>query len=127
MSRHRKPTRLEKSGRLVRLAAKILRDRKWTKGTVGNPVNGMCAVGAIGFAATGQALMFHPILGDENCTNQQIKLATTATHDFGTWLHDNDYSSNHSVPSWNDNKNRTAEEVITYMEKFADETDPRIL
>jgi hypothetical protein len=53
--RHPKPTAEQNAGRLVRRAAQVLEDRKWIQGDVGNGQRGMCAQGAICFAAHGNA------------------------------------------------------------------------
>jgi hypothetical protein len=130
-----KPTQLSHSGRLVRKAARILRDRKWLRGDTGSKERGMCAIGAISFAATGQTntTLISPELIDEFVSGasryipKQIIEANLAVKHFGQWLANSGYGyqGGSSVPDWNDHKARDKEEVILYMEKFADEVDPQ--
>jgi len=86
-----------------------LHDRKWITGTVGSPEIGMCTIGAIMFAATGNT-------SDTRSQRQvrkgiyvisvspQVQLAQHTITLFGEWLRDSGIVEHASVPSWNDDK-----------------------
>lgn len=120
MSRHPKPTPTQNAGRLVRQAATVLNDRKWIQGAEGDPDTGMCARGAINFTANGH-------------TTRRSTSSETALGAFGAWLVKNRIASTlfgiafpeSAIPAWNDEPGRQKEEVIQYMNKFADEVDPQ--
>lgn len=131
MPKRHKPTQLENSGRLVRKAAKVLRDRKWVQGQVGTKDSGMCAIGVISYTANvdpkvAQAKIFFSEFFSNNLVgNKQTTLAGNAVIDFGEWLKNSGLYESSYVAGWNDAPGRTKEEVIQYMEKFADEVDPQ--
>jgi len=94
---------------------------------MGDPVKGMCAVGAISFASLGNTqLSTKPgaCVVDASLINQRNAEAIAASHDFGAWLYEAGYSEHCDVTIWNDDIAKDKEEVITVMTKFADEVDP---
>jgi hypothetical protein len=118
----------QNAGRLVRRAAQVLDDRKWIQNSVGNGQLGMCARGAIRFAA----------FGNTNST-EASDFTYQAEVQFSRWLMEAGAASSLGldlryaleenvsiVPSWNDANGRTKDEVIQYMRKFADEVDPQL-
>jgi hypothetical protein len=117
--RHPKPTAEQNAGRLVRRAAQILEDRGWIQGDVGDGQRGMCARGAIIFAARGTT--------NTEAIDNQVWLTE---REFTRWLAGTEVGSEstawRAVPMWNDTPGRTKEEVVQYMRKFADEVDPRL-
>lgn len=118
--RHPKPTPEQKAGRVIRKAAQVLADRNWIQGKIGYPDYGMCAVGVINFAIVGDTAGY-----DTNNTDR-LRLVNIATRHFSSWLKEIGANGGGYIPSWNDTKGRTKEEVILYMNKFADEMDPQI-
>lgn len=52
-------------------------------------------------------------------------LVAATEEQFNKWIcaHDDTVSS---IPDWNDSRERTKEEIILYMSKFADEFDPQV-
>jgi hypothetical protein len=91
----------------------------------------MCAIGAISFAATGivsNAIgndLVDILLSNPRKLGKQFIDANVAVRDFGNWLESNGVYGVANVPRWNDHKAKDKEEVIRYMEKFADEVDPQ--
>jgi hypothetical protein len=124
--RHPKPTVEQNAGRLVRRAAQILEDRNWIQGDVGNGQRGMCARGAICFAVSGNTnfVSVPDVTYQAEVRFSHWLVRTGAMRDVIAEyaLHDNITI----VPSWNDAKGRTKEEVVQYMRKFADEVDPQL-
>ena len=116
--RHPKPTKEQNAGRAVRRAAEVLADRKWLQGGIGNSGSGMCAIGAINFAIIGNTRPSYSM-------DPRSTLVTNSINLLGRWLKDVGVDENGDVPSWNDKNGRTKEEVILYMNKFADEMDPQ--
>jgi hypothetical protein len=125
--RHPKPTPEQNAGRVVRKAALVLEDREWGQGSdLQVSVDGvykMCTRGAINFAVLGVQNMDSMIFRAGRFTkiNPLINLANTSVMAFSGWLKENGYG--HDTVSWNDTIGRTKEEVIAYMNKFADEKD----
>ena len=107
--RHPKQTKASQSGRIVRKAIRIINEHGWIQGLYGSDNVGYCTVGAIHKSVP---------VGYRN-------LAAEAETQFGEWLstHDNTIRS---IIAWNDSRERTEEEVILYMSKFADEFDPQV-
>jgi hypothetical protein len=130
--RHPKPTHEQNIGRAVRKAAKVLEDRGWTQGTdIARETRQMCTRGAINFAILGESKMFsgiHPVFRRNkqlHKKNELVELAWDSVTAFSNWLRQNGYGSD--TVSWNDTKGRTKEEVIAYLNKFADEKDIKCL
>lgn len=116
--RHSKPTKEQNAGRAIRKAAQVLADRTWVQGALGSPNSAMCVRGVIIFAHTGRTLSII------NAASTSIySTCVDAEHMFGEWLVINRFSDTSDIPSWNDAKGRTKEEVLLYMNKFADEMD----
>jgi hypothetical protein len=113
----RKPTVEENAGRLVRKAADVLEDRTWVQGKFGDEDKGMCAITSIHFTATGSS---------KNAgTSAGPKLVRNTLATFAEWLKDAGFAEIPSVPTWNDQPDRTKNEVLQVMRKFADEVDPQ--
>lgn len=118
--RHPKPTPEQNAGRLFRKTAKVLEDRKWIKGSIGHKDTGMCARGALTFTLSGRAT--DSILDDPVMGSSAIQEAERI---FVNWMRENYPYFISGIPSWNDAKNTTKEEVILWMNKFADAVDPQ--
>ncbi|MEV0876891.1 DUF6197 family protein [Micromonospora echinofusca] len=118
---------------LLRCAALYLRRHGWHQGTYYALTDTLtppaCAVGAIGMACAGKPLM-HPVLlssADEDTYRQSIAALVDYLDGFAPVFHideDGHLLDEHTSPySWNDDPARTAEQVITALEKAADEWD----
>lgn len=124
--RHPKPTEAQQVGRVVRKAAKILEDREWGQGTDLRNSNGvyqLCTRGAINFAILGVTQMHAARMLTRKKQSNLVELAWDSVTAFSNWLRENGYGRD--TVSWNDAKGRTKEEVIAYLNKFADEKDPQ--
>lgn len=95
-----------------RMAAKILREAAnsieaygWCQGRLGNLQYGYCALGGIYRAET--------VL---NLTSNELDNTRLARYALAKIVTGNQYAS---IPSWNDNKHRTKNEVIRAMRKTA--------
>lgn len=110
--RHPKQTEASEAGRVVRRAAKFIEEHGWVQGTEGSKKYGFCTVGAIRNAL--------PL-----ATPEQENLRAAALMRFSTWLRVSVDESINWIPMWNDDKSRTRDEVLLYMNKFADEMDPQ--
>ncbi|SCG19740.1 hypothetical protein GA0070610_6144 [Micromonospora echinofusca] len=130
---HNPPTVQVTPADLLRMAALYLRRHGWTQGTYYTPTDTVtppaCAVGAIGMAAAGRPLL-HPVLltrADEDTYRQAIAALVDYLDAFAPVFHideDGHLLDEHTAPfSWNDDPTRTAEQVITALEKAADEWD----
>ncbi|MGC5333041.1 DUF6197 family protein [Micromonospora sp. DT62] len=130
---HQPPTVQVSPADLLRMAALYLRRHGWTQGiyyaTTDALTSPACAVGAIGMACAGKPLM-HPVLlssADENTYRQSIAALVDYLDAFAPIFHideDGHLLDEHTSPySWNDDPGRTAEQVITALEKAADEWD----
>jgi hypothetical protein len=127
--RHPKPTRSQNVGRVIRKAAKILEDREWGQGTdIQTSTDGiyrMCTRGVINFAILGVTQMHSARILTLKKQSNLIELAWDSVTAFSNWLKENRYGPD--TVFWNDAKGRTKEEVIAYLNKFADEKDPQCL
>ncbi|MEU4772473.1 hypothetical protein [Micromonospora sp. NPDC023644] len=130
---HQPPTVQVSPADLLRMAALYLRRHGWAQGiyyaTTDALTSPACAVGAIGMACAGKPLM-HPVLlssADENIYRQSIAALVDYLDAFAPVFHideDGHLLDEHTSPySWNDDPTRTAEQVITALEKAADEWD----
>jgi len=117
--RHKKPTRLENSGRAIRRTVEWLNDHDWTKGTVGTPETAVCSIGAIRYA----------LLGKNYSTTyrfdgSRMQLVAQVETDFTAWMQKSGITES-SIMGWNDYIASSKDEVIQIMTKFADEVDPQ--
>ncbi|MFG3687831.1 hypothetical protein [Micromonospora sp. NPDC047740] len=121
---------------LLRCAALYLRRHGWHQGTYYNnlfpadfPTPPACAVGAIGIACAGHRVEhFYGLDLDTQVTfRQTVGVLTTYLDDCEPICvidEDGFLVDEHTSPfSWNDDPARTAEQVITALEKAADEWD----
>lgn len=120
--RHPKPTPEQNVGRLMRKAAQVLSDRPWIKGTIGHQDKGMCLRGALAFTVIGKT----SVLALDNLVELSPGLPGDPEEIFINWMLENreDFYFT-SVPAWNDHKDTTKEEIILWMNKFADAVDPQ--
>jgi hypothetical protein len=117
-----------KSGRLIRKAADVMKDKGYLKGGLGDPEIGFCVRGATNYAWCGNAQVTQNFEYDDTMLispgakrNPQILHALTV---FGLFLQENDLvPGTHCVEAFNDRNE--ADEVIRWMHKFADEVDPK--
>lgn len=112
------------AGSIVRQAAKAIERFGWRQGHEGSPEVGMCIRGAL----------FYVQAKDRG---RQLSSDWKAEEVFSEWMGENGfYQEIHEAssgqlknidltPYWNDWKGRTKEEVLLYMNKFADEVDPQ--
>lgn len=124
--RRGKPTELENAGRTIRQAARIIEDKGWRRGTTGDDETGMCARGAIarvligsqsGYSTTIQRVeeLFGRFLGYHFDKDEYFVVQMA------------DGTPYVPVTIWNDRDERTQEEVLQWMHKFADEADPQLV
>ncbi|BCJ59007.1 DUF6197 family protein [Micromonospora endophytica] len=120
---------------LLRLAALYLRRHGWTRGTyyaitgITTPTPPACVVGAIGIACAGRRIN-HPEQLD-GLDRQTYRHAVAALVDYldafqpVRFVDDDGFPViEHSSPyAWNDDPGRTAEQVVTTLEKAADDWD----
>jgi hypothetical protein len=114
----RKPSVEVNAGRLVRKAADVLQDRIWVQGEYGDADKGMCAVTSIHFTATGDSK-------NAAQSDRRPRLVNDTIRTFGNWLEAAGLTNFGSIPVWNDASDRTKDEVLQMMRKFADEMDPQ--
>lgn len=93
------------AGQIIRQAAKTIEKYGWIQGAAGSHAHGFCILGAINI--------------------QQSMLGNVAAQMFFDWLKGIIGDEYAHIPHWNDHRDRTKEEVLKYMFKFADEFDPR--
>lgn len=111
--RHPRQTPLSESGRVVRRAAKFIQEHGWIRGSEGNKTVGFCVRGAITNAL--------PLVNEE----QEMLRDRALTH-FAAWLRAAAPEGEApTIPTWNDKHAADEEEVLLYMNKFADEMDPQ--
>lgn len=117
-----------KSGRLIRKAADVMKDKGYLKGTLGDKENGFCVRGATNYAWCGNAQVTQNFEYDDTMLispgakrNPQIIHALKI---FGQFLYANKLTSGpRCVETFNDRNE--SDEVIRWMHKFADEVDPK--
>lgn len=119
--RHPKPTPAQIAGRALRQSADVIEDRGWKQGTMGEKKRGFCTVGAIFFTQSGSF--------------KQTPVSILACDELSRWLGENgyvttpagSYSESHQgrVMQWNDEKNRSKDEVVSVLRKAADDLDPQ--
>ena len=104
------------AGRAARRAVDIIEEYGWGQGKwIGS--NGVCVRGAFNVAVWGNAAM--PPSAEEQ--------------EFAAWMVDigalNEMAEypllSSKLATWNDDENRTKEEVLAYLNKFAEEQDPQ--
>ncbi len=114
----------QRSGATVRNAARAIEKYGWVQQTNRSP-SGMCIRGAIDYIEAQ-----YSIIPDD---------WRSAEDEFSEWMdsigqyhevrmaHPRavDASTQDLAPAWNDQPERTKEEVLLYMNKFADEVDPQ--
>lgn len=98
-------------GQVMRKAAKLIEEHGWIQGALGSHDSGFCIAGAVA-VVTAPAIIF-----DSNIRQMTFD-------EFTHWLRELE-SMNLFIPEWNDKEGRTKEEVLLYMNKFADEMDPQ--
>ena len=125
---------LSKSGRLVRKAAEIMKDKGYTTGTL-HDTDGYCIRGAVNYAwcgnpritSNGDYELFTYTIG-QPIPQRRNPEVIQALIDFRDFLAKNDFAQQPgcaaSVESFNDTI-RDKDEVIRWMHKFADEVDPQ--
>jgi hypothetical protein len=96
------------AGRLMRKAAEVLNDKTWVKNWGKVEGGTMCLLSALNYTLCGN-----------NTPKRTPMLAQQTGNLFCHWM------GIDSIPLWNDAKDRTKEEVILNMRKFADEYDPQ--
>lgn len=101
------------TGQVVRNAAKMIEKHGWIQGALGSHASGFCIAGAVAAVTT-------PAI--QNGFDSNIRQKTF--DEFTKWLRELE-SMNLFIPEWNDKEGRTKEEVLLYMNKFADEMDPQ--
>lgn len=127
-----------KSGRLIRKAADIIRDRGLAKGYLKDSNDAYCIRGAINFAWSGNPYITYNF---EYCKEGQLKNGLIAfptlnrrgmnpeviqaITDFRQYLYENDLLGDHGYGVEHFNDNNDKEEVLRWMNKYADEVDPR--
>ena len=124
-----------KSGRLVRKAAGVMQDKGYLKGSTGDPQNGFCIRGAVNYAWCGNAqitdnfeYMDTPgkiIASLEPPRSKRNPQVVRTLTDFRDYLYKSGLlaSDRAGVECFNDNTE--SDEVLRWMNKFADEVDPQ--
>lgn len=114
----------QRSGAIVRRAAEVIEKHGWVQGTAGDTEYGMCIRGAINFVevqeldspiSTGSEYEFSEWMDGIGQFVELRAAHTLIARAGGRYL----------IPLWNDERGRTKEEVLLYMNKFADEVDPQ--
>lgn len=103
-------------GRHARKAARIIRERGWTRGTFEASTGEVCAIGAFDRAVAPIAAI------------KRIELRHAFNARFAGWLQENhgeagEGTATYRVPAWNDLILR--EDTVLWLEKFADAMDPQ--
>lgn len=116
---------LAKSGRLIRKAADIMNDKGYVKGDLGDPIYGFCVRGAVNYAWSGnQNITTNYVYDHCGGSARNPEVVKTLT-DFRDYLRSNGLIAVGSIGVEAFNDNHDGSEVIRWMHKFADETDPK--
>jgi hypothetical protein len=109
------------AGRAARQAAAIIKQRGWNQGGwVGTPIvptgepNPVCIRAAFNLATYGIVAM-SPSPEEQKFTRWMAKLG----------LLPEDGNEDLNLADWNDDEGRTEDEVLAYLNKFAEEHDPQ--
>lgn len=124
-----KPTKEMDDGRIIRHAARVLADREWTQGRDGTLDTAVCTRGAVVQSSVSHLRNF----GNTKKLPQtayrayqaQINRVYEALNAFSHWLVEQEQAKTPNIPGWNDAPGQTKENVLTWMNKFADEKDPQ--
>lgn len=126
-----KPTKEMDDGRIIRHAARVLADREWTQGRDGTLNTAVCTRGAVVQSSVshlrevgGNATFSFSKIGYKEYLNQ-INRVYEALNAFAHWLVEQGQAKTPNIPGWNDAPGQTKENVLTWMNKFADEMDPQ--
>lgn len=118
----------QRAGAIVRNAARAIEKYGWIQHADGSPEFGMCIRGAINYIEMEQYLEssdHHGYFGAEDEFSEWMdsigQYEETRRISSLTTL----FNESKLVPIWNDMPERTKEEVLLYMNKFADEVDPQ--
>lgn len=95
------------AGRLMRKAANVLEDKRWTRGTQVDQTGAMCILGALHYALCG-----NPKPRNDNALVIKTNVLFTKWH-------------GKPIPVYNDDVARNKDEIVQIMRKFADEFDPQ--
>lgn len=107
---------IQESGQIVRRAAEMIEEFGWIQGSIGGRNIGMCARGAIYHSARAQTADW--VMPAKRAEDAFTKFLVGIPADCHSYIVP-------TLPCWNDEPDRTAEEVLQWMHKFADEADPQ--
>lgn len=116
------------AGAVARKAAEIIETQGWHQHGWTNRINAgkswgraeVCIRGAFNLAAWGR-LMESPSPAEIEFTNWLNEIDPLPEAESSLIEH----PDNLDLAAWNDNKNRTKEQVLSYLNKFAEEQDPQ--
>jgi hypothetical protein len=104
----------KKAGIVARQAASVIEKRGWNQGSWSGMDGGVCVRGAFNVVAYGIVAM-SPSPEEREFAEWMVELGV---------LPEDDYE-NPCLAGWNDAEDRTKEEVLAYLNKFAEEHDPQ--
>lgn len=101
-------------GSAARQVIAIIERRGWHQGGWTGETGAVCIRGAFNIANYGLVAM-HPSLVEQKFTEWMTELGVLPDSDAGEPC----------LAGWNDDESRTKEEVLAYLNKFAEEHDPQ--
>src|SRR4029434_6837638 len=104
----------KQAGQAARQAAAIIKQRGLHQGGWTGMNGGVCVRGAFNIVAYGVVAM-GVTLEEQEFTEWMAELGILPSNDAG----------NPCLAGWNDEEDRTKEEVLAYLNKFAEEHDPQ--
>jgi hypothetical protein len=104
----------KKAGRVARQAASVIEKHGWNQGSWSGKNGGVCVRGAFNVVTYGIVAM-SPSPEELEFAEWMVELGVLS--DNAAW--------EPCLASWNDDEGRTKEQVLAYLNKFAEEHDPQ--